>query len=132
MRSLYLLCLLVAAMGLSGCQAALNDSRTVRIESTGIHSVLYDPQQRAKMVRIEVKSSGGPIDAYLVLEKDRAGLEKQLSDLAKPSGQLAEAIKTESALLQANIPAKTPFSLVLVNRHARGDVSVQVKASESR
>jgi len=121
--------LLILAVPLAGCQAALKDERQVEVKAGDLKSVLYEVQKRAKKVRVEVRSSGVPVDAYLVLEKDREALLQELDKSGKPSGVLAQQLKTESATLQATIPAQQAFALVLTSRGGK-DATVTVKASE--
>ncbi len=132
MRAAPLLVLALAAFGLlSGCQAPLNEQRTAAIQGAEVRVLLFEVQKREKTVRIEVKSPGVPIDAYVVLEKDREAFLKQLQDGGKPANALAEALNTNEATLEGRIPAGNAFSLVMTSRGAK-DTTVSVKATEKR
>ena len=121
---------LLVALTLAGCQKALNDQRQVEVKSAEIRSVLYDVQKREKTVRVSVRSPGVAVDAYLVLEKDRDALVKQLEASGKPSGALAERLKVEDATLEGRIPAGSAFALVLAN--SRKDTTVTVQTTEGK
>jgi hypothetical protein len=132
MRAAPFVVLALAAFGLlSGCQAPLNEQRSAAIQGAEVRILLFEVQKRDKTVRIEVKSPGVPIDAYLVLEKDRDALVKQLQDGGKPGNALAEALDTEEATLEGRIPAGSAFALAMTSRGAK-DATVSVKATEKR
>jgi hypothetical protein len=121
---------LLLAFLLSGCQRALNDERQVEVKSGDIKSVLYDVQKQGKTVRVAVHSPGVPVDAYLVLEKERDALIKQLEAAGKPSTALAQSLKVEDGTLEGRIPAGSAFALVLASRGK--DTTVTVKTTESK
>lgn len=112
---------------LSGCQRALNDQRKVDVKSAEVKSVLYDVQERAKTVKIVIRSEGEPVDAYLVLEKDRVQLVEQLTNQNKPTGALASALRMKETWLAGSIPARSAFAVVLVSPK---DTSVTIQATE--
>ena len=114
-----------------GCQARLNDERKIEVPTGEIKSVLYEVQQRDKNVRIAVRSPGVPVDAYLVLEKDRPALVQRLErQEQKPENALAQGLRVEDTTLEGRIPAGSAFALVLV---ARGkDTTVTVKTTEGK
>jgi hypothetical protein len=115
----------------AGCQAALNDQRTVNVASGEIKSVLYEVQKKAKTVRVDVRSSGVKLDAYLVLEKDRGALLQQLEKGATTTPAAATAAQVEETTLEKEIPAGSAFNLVLANKGGK-DAQVSVKVTEKR
>jgi hypothetical protein len=105
---LLLLPLLVTA----GCQQAVKDERTVAVDQFDIRSAIYSPA-RDQQVTVEVSSPGAPVNVYVVLEKDRAAVEKSLGDNKKPANVLASKEKVEQATLEVPIQAKNDFAVVL-------------------
>jgi hypothetical protein len=121
----------VAALLVAGCQRALNDDRKVEVKTGEIQSVLYEVQRRDKTVRVALRSPGVPVDAYLVLEKDRPALVQRLErQEEKPQNALAEALRVEDTTLEGRIPAGSAFALVLVTRGK--DATVSVKTTEGK
>src|SRR5205085_337614 len=104
---------LLVATTLAGCQKPLNDERTIEVKSGDIQTVLYDVQKQGKTVHVAVRSPAAAVDAYLVLEKDRDGVVKQLEASGQPPAALAQALKVTEATLEGRVPAGSAFVVVL-------------------
>jgi hypothetical protein len=114
-----------------GCQARLNDERKIEVPTGEIKAVLYEVQQREKAVRVAIRSPGVPVDAYLVLEKDRPALVQRLERQdQKPDNALAQGLGVQDTTLEGRIPAGSAFAVVLVTRGK--DTTVTVKTNEGR
>jgi hypothetical protein len=122
----------VAVVLLAGCQAPFHDARTVQVETGGIKAVIYDAHKKAKKVRVEVHAQGTAVDAYLLLEKDRAAAEEAIAKDGEPAAALAAAKKVQDGTLEATIPAGSAFAVVVVNRIGSKEASVALKAVEVR
>jgi hypothetical protein len=124
-----LLSSLALVLLVAGCQGALKDRRRVDVKSAEVKEILYDVQQREKSVQIVIESESAPVDAYLVLEADRARLAEQLANQGKPTGFLASGVRSKEITLQGRIPAKSAFAVLLT---CPKDTAVVIRASESR
>lgn len=108
------LCLFLVFAGLCGdCQEQLNYRRTVVLEPGDFKAFVLDALSGEIRARVAVKSSGSPVKVYVVREKD---LEPALDRLEKgklPDRLLASKEATEDAILEAAIPARTAFAIIL-------------------
>src|SRR5262249_19241928 len=112
----------------AGCQGRLNDERKIEGPTGEVKAVLHAGQQREKTVRVAVRSPGVPVDAYLVLEKDRPALVQRLERQdQKPENALAQALGVQDTTLEGRIPAGSAFAVVLVTRGK--DTTVTVKTT---
>jgi hypothetical protein len=126
MRPTAILALLLAV---AGCQR-LNDERTVPLGPSQVHAVLYDAPRSDQKVSVTVSSPGAPVDAYLVLEKERQAVQDGLDRGQRPATAkvLAGKEKVEEASLEATVPAKSAFA-VLLNSKSNKTADVKVKVT---
>ena len=65
------LALLVSMLlALGGCQR-LDDERTVPLEPTQVHTILFSAPRSDQQVSVTMNSPGAPVEVYVVLEQDR-------------------------------------------------------------
>lgn len=91
----------------------LNYERTLELDSGTVRSIILDALSGEIKATIVVRSPGVPVHVYVVLEKDREAAEESVLRGKKPEKLLASKEKTEEVTLQATIPAKTEFVVLL-------------------
>jgi hypothetical protein len=120
-------CLLAALfLALPGCAERLNYETTVQLGDGEVQSLSIDPPKSEQRVSVTVSSSGSPIDAYIVLDKDKEAAKQALLDRKKPAATLDGRAKTQDATLEATIPAKTGFAILLGGANKSSQVKVKV------
>jgi hypothetical protein len=117
------LALLLAA----GCrQQRLNVERTVTLEGgLGWKTLEFDPPRSEQKLTVTVTSPGVPVNAYLVKAADAPALQTALERGQAPTSTLAQKEKAEDIMLEATVPAKTGFTLVLQS-NKKTDAKVKV------
>jgi hypothetical protein len=115
----------VLALGLllgGGCRRqVLNDERTVLVQPGQLKSFPVDAPAWDEKVTVTVSSPGVPVGVYMVPGK----VAEDAIDSAKPPAtSLAFQEKAEQATIEATVPAKTAFAVVL---HNAGANPAQVK-----
>ena len=128
MKARLCLVLFLSAMPplLTGCQR-LNDERTVSVSLGDPYSIEYSAPRYEQKVTIQVSSPGAPVSAYLVAEPDRQAAQLLLNQKKTPEKSLAGKEKAEEFTLEATVPAKTAF--VLLIRADKKEAQVRVKAT---
>ena len=115
-------------LGGAGCQKASNAAlvdESVEVPSQQTKAKIIDGPRREQKISVTAQSSAGSFSIYIVPEKEREALEAKLINLKAPTGGiLAKKEGTTDATLEATIPAKEDFAVVLLNV---GGKSVQVK-----
>jgi hypothetical protein len=106
------------------CQR-LNYEKSFEIDADDVQAVLIDPPRSDQKVSISVSATGSPVDVYVVLEKDKPAAMKRLKDFQKPENTLAAKEKVQSDTLEATVPAKSGFVVLLAN--AKKTAQVQLK-----
>ena len=117
------LLLFLIATFVSGC--GLNHERTIQLDEGDVREVIIDGPSRDQNVTVSV-NAGEPIDVYVVLEAELDKTRNVLMDQKAPTGPLAgkKAIQNES--LEATIPAKSKFAVLLSGARKRTDVKLKI------
>jgi hypothetical protein len=115
-------CLILAA----GCKQRLNEEKTLSLEPGVAKSLQIDAPAGEQKVTVTVASPGAPVSAYLVLEKNRTTAEDALIAGKKPVNPLAGQDRVEQATLEATVPAKEAYAVVVSNA---GGKPAQVKVT---
>jgi hypothetical protein len=118
--------LAILLVALPGCGQRLNYDTTVDLREAEVQSLTVDAPKKEQKVTITVSSAGSPIDVYVVLDKDKEAGKQALLDYKKPTGSLAGKTKTQDATLEATIPAKTEFAVLLGGANKSTRVTVKV------
>ncbi len=118
------LCFLASAVLLAGCQK-LDYEQTLKMEAGDVKSFPVDPPRSEQKVTVTVTSTIAPVNVYLVLEKDQEAALKALDHYQKPVNPLASQEKTQDATLEATVPAKTGYVVLLAG--ATKDTEVKIK-----
>jgi hypothetical protein len=116
-------------LGISGCQR-LDADRTVKLEPSQVHAILFDAPRSDQKVSVTMSSPGAPVEVYLLLEKDREAAVQSLEQGKRPAKEqiLASKDKAEEATLEATVPAKSGYA-VLLNSKAGKTAEVKVKVA---
>jgi hypothetical protein len=118
------LLLIASAAFLCGCQR-LNHERTIALEEGEIRSVEIDAPTRDQTVTVSV-TAGSPVDVFIVLERDEEATKEALSLQKAPNTQLAGKLKVQDATLEAAIPAKKRFAVLLSGARTKTDVKLRI------
>ena len=122
-RPMILVLLGLALLVPVGCQK-VDYQHTISMEAGDIKSTTITAPQREQHVRVAVDSSASPVDVYIVLEKDRQQAIEALNK-DKPLAQaLASKKRVRNDTLEATIPAKNEYAVVLTG--AGGPTAVQL------
>jgi hypothetical protein len=116
-------------MVLSGCGGGLHES-TANLEPLGIKSYDVDPPTYNQKVTVTIQTSKGPVSAYVVKTADKEKVEKALDgnkalDSASVLGSKVSNEK-EDYTLEAKVPAKTAYSLILQAGKSPTEVKVKM------
>jgi hypothetical protein len=109
-------------------RVTLNDERTVEVPIDTFKMINLDAVKRDQKVKVEVSSPGAAVSVYVVLEKDRATVQQALEVDKRSDKILASTEKTESATLEANIPAGNAAVILLMSACGK-TANVKVKST---
>lgn len=111
-------------------QKPLNDERTALVKAGTVNTIEYDAPIQDQQVTITTSSPGVPVDVYVVLQDNLQKAQDALQGGAPPENTVASQKKTEQASLEAKVPAKKGFA-VLINNSVNNnkDANVKVKAT---
>ena len=112
-----------------GCQR-LDTERTLNLEPTQSHALLFDAPRSEQQVSVTIHSPGAPVEVYVVLEKNREQAMQTLEQGRRPAKEqlLASKDKAEEATLETTVPARNAFA-VLLNSKASKAAQVKVKVT---
>ena len=112
-----------------GCQR-LDDERTVQLAPTQVHTIQFDAPRSDQKVTVTMSSPGALVEVYVVLEQNREAAVQSLDQGKRPAKEqiLASSEKTEEATLEATVPARSAFA-VLLNSKAGKTAQVKVKVT---
>ena len=118
-----LLILFVATSGV-GCQR-LNHERTIDLNEGDVREIVIDGPRGEQLVTVSVNADS-PVDVYVVLEGDLEKTRNTLMNQKTPTGELAckRAVRNDS--LEATIPARSNFAVLLSGARKRTDVKLKI------
>jgi ribosomal protein S5 len=90
-----------------------------------VKSFTVDPPRREQHLTVGFTSSAAPVDVYVALEKDIDNASMAIQNFKKPEGILAKLEKSSSGSIEAVIPAKAGFGVIVAGPIR--DSSVEVK-----
>jgi len=108
----------------AGCQSRLKDERTPALESGTDKTITLDTPRYDQTITVTV-SADVPTDVYLYLEKDQGEAERAIALGAKSDKLLASQGQTQSATLEAKVPAKEK-SVLMVRSKKPGTATVKI------
>jgi hypothetical protein len=115
----------VMALGLAGCNRPLHFDRTLSMGPGDVKSFSVDPPRREQKVTVSFKSTETPVDVYVLLDKDLEAASNAIQNFKAPQGVLASKMKSRDGSVEATIPAKTAFGVIVAGSNK--DTSVDVK-----
>ncbi len=122
-RTWFLAVLLTLSM--AGCNKALNFEKKFTMGPGEVRSFSVDAPKREQHVTVTFTSSAAPVDVYVALEKDLENVSMAIQNFKKTEGVLAQLEKSSNGSLEAVIPAKTGFGLIVAGPIR--DTAVEVK-----
>jgi hypothetical protein len=108
----------------TSCQK-LNYEQTLKLEPGDFQTLAIDAPRSAQQVTVNVQATGSAVEAFVVLEKDRAAAEQALRNDKKPLNPLAQA-QGEDIHLSVAIPAKTAFCVLVSGARKSTQVKISV------
>jgi hypothetical protein len=117
--------LLAGMLLLAGCQR-LNEERTLHVTVGAVHQIDISPPRFEQKVTARISSPGAPVSAYLVRQADSEAAKNRMMENKAPATPLAGKDKAEDITLEATVPAKTGFVLLLRADQKDADVAVKV------
>jgi len=109
-----------------GCQQHLNEQRDIHVTPGTVKLVSIDGPSRQQKINVEVTSSA-PVDVYIVLSSGQEAEDKMLDGKRlDPSNVLASKDQVENATLDATVPAKNRFCVVVKNAKKAADVKLKI------
>jgi hypothetical protein len=118
--------LTIVLLALAGCGQRLDYESSLQLNAGEVQSLAVDAPRREQRVSVTVTSAGGPVDVYVVLEKDKESGKQALLDGKKPAESLASKLRTQTATLEATIAANTGFAILLGGAGKSSQVRVKV------
>jgi hypothetical protein len=120
---------LLAAVGLAslvmaGCQR-INQERTIHLESGDVQAIIVDPPSNEQKIMVKI-TSGSPIDAYVVLERDLQTAKQALLDSRSVKTALASKQKDQNPTLEATIPSRNGFAILLAGARKSTEAKVKI------
>jgi hypothetical protein len=114
------------AVTLVGCQR-IDYRRTIDVDAGDVQAIVIDPPRSEQKVTVTATSSSCPVSVYLVLERDQSQARQTMMDYKAPTGALAGQEKTQDATLEATIPAKNGFAVLIGGATRSTQVNLHVK-----
>jgi hypothetical protein len=101
----------IAILVLPGCQR-LHYQTNFKLNKGDFETCSVLPPRTAQEVTVTITSPGSPVEAYVVLEKDREAAQKAVHNDLEPANALAKG-RGEELTLSVSIPAKSGFSILV-------------------
>ncbi len=117
----------LAALLLAGCQR-LNIEQTVALDPGVVKVLKVEAPTRDQKVRIDFSSPGVPVTAWVVLGPNEAVVMEKLKTQMPPEADklLATSERAESGTLQADIPARTEYAVIVSGARKKTVVTVKI------
>jgi hypothetical protein len=116
----------VVVLMVAGCQK-IDYKRTIDVEAGDVQATMFDPPRSEQKVTVTATSSSCRVNLYLVLERDQSQARQTMMDYKSPSGALAGQEKTQDATLEATVPAKQGFAVLIGGASKSTQVQLRVK-----
>lgn len=112
---------------LAGCRQKLDLERSLTVDVGDVQLIDIDPPRSEQKLTVTVTPSGAPVDVYVVAADDAEAAKQALLGNKKPSKPLASKLKvSKEETLEATIPAKTGYAVILGNASKESKVSVKL------
>jgi hypothetical protein len=120
-----LLVVAICLLGTAGCQK-LDYEKTVNLGAGEVQAISIGPPTREQKITVVASSTGSTLNVCLVLEKDVEAAKQAMLDGKAPKEPLASKEKAQEATLEATVPAKTGYAIVLGGASKSCEVKVKV------
>jgi hypothetical protein len=118
-----------AMLGVAGCQKALNEQKTLTMGPGDVRKIEIDAPRREQPLKIAFNSSATEVSIYVVPAQDGDKALDALMSYKPVATALAKMEKTKSGTLDATIPAKTAFAVLVAG--AVRDTTVDLKITSN-
>jgi len=120
-----LLALTVIATGF-GCTPKLDHRTTFAVDQSGGKQTILDPIRSAQKIKVDIQATGGPIDVFVYLEKNKEAAQKESFAKGGPN-LLVDKRKIDAAQFEVAIPAaETTIIDVQASTPKKADVTLKV------
>jgi len=127
-RGLSLLCVSAACLAAAGCGGTINIEKELEVKGGDIKAAIFTARKDQELT-VTVTASDF-VNAYLVLEKDRPALERQVeNNVARPPQALDSQVKLMEGELKAKVPGGNEVAVVIVSRGQQKPAKVTLKGT---
>jgi hypothetical protein len=120
-----LICALLAALLTAGCQP-LKVEKTLSILGGGVEALIFDAPRYEQKLTVQVSSPGAPVSVYLVRESEMEKARTLMEQGKAPTEPLAGKDGGEEITLEATVPAKTAYALLVRANKVKAEAKVKV------
>jgi hypothetical protein len=111
--------LLFFVVVLAGCRSRLIGEHTVSLDPGQSRTVTVDPISKARTVKVSATATTGEVNVYLLMEKDQAEFEKELTRKKVSPKVLDHKLKATQADLKGEIPANERTVVYMVSADSK-------------
>jgi hypothetical protein len=90
---------------LLGCEARLQDQRTITLEIGEIQTILISAVDHEQTIKVIASSPDVPINVHIYLQENEQDIERSITLGKQPKNVLAQSIAVEQVELEAIVPA---------------------------
>ena len=90
---------------LLGCEARLQDQRTIILETGEIQTILISAVDHEQTIKVIASSPDAPINVHIYLQENEQDIERSITLGKQPENVLAQSITVEQVELEAIVPA---------------------------
>jgi hypothetical protein len=90
---------------LLGCEARLQDQRTITLEIGEIQTILISAVDHEQTIKVIASSPDVPINVHIYLQENEQDIERSITLGKQPKNVLAQSIAVEHIDLEAIVPA---------------------------
>lgn len=122
--------LLLLAVFVGGCQP-FKYEKEFSIEPGVVEDIAIDPPSRDQNVKVTFNSSGVPVSVYVVLEQNGPLVQEQIRKSQNPDNNLilAKKEKAEEGTVEAKIPAKSGYIVLVAGGPKKSTVKIKITGS---
>jgi hypothetical protein len=112
-------------LSLVGCQR-LNDERTVNLPLGSLSAIEYSAPRYEQKVTVTASSPGAPVTVYLVRKEESEAAQRLVDGGKAPTTPLAGKEEAEEITLEATVPPKTAYVVILRADKKNAEVKLKV------
>ena len=112
---------------LLGCEARLQDQRTITLKIGEIQTILISAVDHEQTLKVIANSPDAPIDVHIYLQEHEQDIERSITLGKQPENVLAQSTAVEQTDLEAIVPAnKEAVVRFYTTERQRANVEVTV------